>query len=314
MQLKSSEHLCTLFEGDYHYGLAALINSLYQSGFSGTIWAGYRGRLPFWAKPDATTSHQAIWWLQDRIQVVFVLLETSEHFTYIKPDFMLQLWEKHCPEAQHLIYFDPDIVIKAQWSFFEDWVQNSIALCEDVSSPLSRSHPLRKAWNTYFIERGITIESRDNVYVNGGFVGLSVQHIAFLKSWKQIQDLIRSDIPYVNHLGVLDRTFLFYKTDQDALNIAKDIAPWNISIADKNAMDFTPGGYIMSHAIGGPKPWKKNYLISLLKTGIRPSQAERLFFHFALRPIGLYKHQKFRFYLKKINLSIAIALGRFIGK
>jgi hypothetical protein len=126
--------------------------------------------------------------------------------------------------------------------------------------------------------------------------------------------MIRSDIPFVNHLGVLDHSFLFYKTDQDALNVAKDIALWNMSIADKNAMDFAPGGHIMSHAVGAPKPWNKNYVLCLFQTGNRPSAAERSFFRFSLWPIDLFSGRRFHFYLKKINLGIAVVLGRFIGK
>ena len=70
----------------------------------------------------------------------------------------------------------------------------------------------------------------------------------------------------------------------------------------------------MSHAVGAPKPWNKNHLFSLLQTGNRPSAAERLFFRFARWPIDPFSGRKFQFYLKKINLGIAVALGRFIGK
>lgn len=313
MHLDYSTHLCTLFEGDYQFGLGALLNSLHKSGFVGTMWIGYRGHIPVWAKPHTDNHIEHVWWIDGKIRTVFLALDTKEHLTYVKPDFMLHLWEKHCTEAQNLIYFDPDIIVKTKWSFFEDWVKNGIALCEDVSSPLSQSHPLRKSWASYFLKLGINLKSRDNIYVNGGFIGVSFKHLSFLKTWKEIQDTIRADIPFVNHLGVLDRSFLFCKTDQDALNIAKDMNTWNMSIADKNAMDFAPGGHIMAHAIGSPKPWNNNFIIHLMKTGNRPSPAERLFFDFVHWPIDLFARQRAKLYLKKINLLLAILLGRLIG-
>ena len=45
--------IATLFERDYHFGAAVLVNSLCNSGFTGTIYAGFRGPLPLWAKDGA---------------------------------------------------------------------------------------------------------------------------------------------------------------------------------------------------------------------------------------------------------------------
>ena len=39
---------CTLFERNYHFGVAALSNSLIAAGYAGTLWVGYRGALSGW--------------------------------------------------------------------------------------------------------------------------------------------------------------------------------------------------------------------------------------------------------------------------
>jgi hypothetical protein len=40
---KMSAYVCSLFEGTYHLGLGALVNSLYRNGFRSTVFAGPGG-------------------------------------------------------------------------------------------------------------------------------------------------------------------------------------------------------------------------------------------------------------------------------
>jgi hypothetical protein len=306
-------HLCTLFEGHYHFGLGAWINSLLHFGFSGTIWVGYRREIPHWISKYKTPNEKDRYSIGNQIEVVFVKQEREVHFTFQKPDFMLTLWEQHCPHAQSLFYFDPDILLKTQWTFFENWVRYGIAICADVSSPMSKTHPIRMAWRHYLSKKGIQLSPKDNYYVNAGFIGISKQNRSFLAEWKSIQDIIILDMTEKIVVGINDRAYLFHMSDQDALNIAKDRTAHPLSIADKPAMDFEPGGFIMSHAIGNPKPWKKNFLKHLLFKGKRPTTADRLFFKYSRFFLDVYSRNSLQYYLRLLNLKIAIYLGRIIG-
>lgn len=114
--------ICTLFEGHYHYGLGALANSLYAKGFRGTIFAGYRGELPPWITNAKMLGDVTEFSPADGLIIRFVRLTEKIHLTNFKPEFMLSLWEKHCPDAESLFYFDPDITVIGRWTFFEEWV------------------------------------------------------------------------------------------------------------------------------------------------------------------------------------------------
>src|SRR5580692_9186227 len=92
-QAASDTAICTLFEGDYHLGLAAFLNSLVKAGYAGTVWAGYRGALPPWISQleRIENAHADEFWVTDQVRLAFVKLSTSIHLTNYKPRFMLNL-------------------------------------------------------------------------------------------------------------------------------------------------------------------------------------------------------------------------------
>ena len=58
---------------------------------------------------------------------------------------MLRLLSGPASDAEAIYYLDPDIVVTAPWSTFDNWTGCGVALCEDVNSPLLKYH-LRR-WN-----------------------------------------------------------------------------------------------------------------------------------------------------------------------
>jgi hypothetical protein len=303
--------VCTLFEGHYEIGLAALLNSLVKSDFEGTVVAGYRGSLPKWAAPCVVQGEFTQFKLTSRLTVNFMKLQTTAHFTNFKPDFMLQIWERHFTDAHAMFYFDPDITIQCKWQFFERWIRWGVALCQDVNGDLPENHPLRNEWREFFSKEGIELTVPQNVYFNGGFIGLEKRNIAFLEAWQLIQDLAWPAVGGSDKVGIADRTFLFHKTDQDFLNVTAMASLIPLTWVGKDAMDIEPGGYIMSHAIGNPKPWKKNMLWDALSKGVFPSGPEKQFFSNVDAP--LTPISPFRLFFKKLDLASASALGRFLG-
>ncbi|RUR87964.1 hypothetical protein DSM107007_11270 [Nostoc sp. PCC 7120 = FACHB-418] len=299
-----------MFEGNYHYGVGALANSLYYHGFRGIIWVGYRGELPPWAQPINKYGNYHEYFVADSCMIRFIKLETDDHFTNYKPNLMLRLWKEFCPDIEALFYFDPDIVIKCRWSYFEEWVTYGVALCEDVNSPVPNSHPLRMAWRNFYELYGYIFNSSVDIYVNGGFIGVKNSEKEFLENWCKIQGLMSSSIGGLNNANIKDRTFMFNKTDQDALNITLMSNNLPISLMGKEAMDIIYGGFTMSHALGAKKPWKGSTIFQVIK-GKKPRQAEKEYWKYTLKPIKLYS--KLEFIIRKIELKISSFLGRFIA-
>ena len=315
--------VCTLFENQYHFGVAALTNSLYQRGYRGPVFAGYRGELPPWT--SAARVNPSIKWpgsktldVAEGLQIHFLPLETDYHLTNYKPDFMMILWNSIAKEASAMYYFDPDIVINASWSVFQDWVLCGVALCEDVNSPLAENHPRRVAWRQYFGQKGISLTFRDHIYANGGYIGLSRKDQDFLAIWKSIQEEMSPAIGGLNrsslngaHLPTeADGPFApFGKTDQDALNASVEAWMGPVSFIGQEAMGTKSGEALMPHALGQPKPWNWEPISQML-AGQAPRLVDKAYWRSSEGAL-IGAHSPGLIKRRLLALKIASFIGRF---
>lgn len=307
-----SSVVCTLFEGDHHYGVGALANSLYAHGFRGTLCAGYRGALPPWVIGGKQFGEITEFTPVDGLTLRFIPLATQIHFAMYKPSFMAEVLDKHFPQADSGFYFDPDITILCDWKFYEEWVEAGVAMCADVNASMPATHPIRHAWKKICAPRGIQFRRDLDTYFNSGFFGLSRRDHDFLVLWKSLVEIILESIGSGDKMHVGERVEPFAKTDQDGFNIAAMSTPTPISAMGQDGMNFQQGGggYVMSHAIGGVKPWNKQFLRSVVHYAKAPSRAEKDYFRHVEGPINLYP--PIAKFFKQFSLKSASLLARFV--
>jgi len=318
--------ICTLFEKTHHFGLVALINSLHKQGFRGDVFAGYRGSLPNWclksqANPSLNWEGAKTMILGEGIKLHFLPLQTNYHFTNYKPDFLISLLNGPGKDAEKAYYFDPDITLAHSWTFFENWVESGIAVCEDTNSPLSEFHPRRTAWRNYYKNFGFELKFKNSIYVNGGFLGLSKIDFGFLNLWKKAQEEMA---PVIGGLGKsslgegfqLDKSQMdalehFNKTDQDALNASLEAWNGNISYLGQEGMNFKKGNHVMSHAIGTKKPWDKSFFLYFLN-GRSPTPQDREYWNNMQKPLRILP--AFYISLKRFSIKFSRFMGRFYSR
>jgi len=311
--------VCTLFENNYHYGGAALINSIYRNGFKGDFYVGYKGELPFWAANAKSSvsfngSPSKIVEPAEGLIIHFVLVDTAYHLANYKADFMLMLIENYAKGATGILYFDPDIINRCKWEFYERWITYGVALVHEISHhDLPPSHPKRFAWKEVIDKCNYKVERQLYNYFNSGFCGVSIENLGFLRKWSEI---IKVGIEHyefdINYFGKpTDVTGLFPVGDQDALNICTMCSTEPLSEFGPEGMDFTNGGWLMSHAVGKPKPWKKNVLLNAFK-GRLVARTDKMYWQYANNPIKLYKSNEIKW--QKISINIAAFIGRFYSR
>ena len=312
--------VCTLFEKDYHHGVAVLANSLARAGFRGTIVAGYRGPLPAWAAAGRQVEG-GDWELNlpNGPTLLFCRLETASHFTNYKPEFMLSVLDR--PETDAVLYFDPDVVVNTTWQYLEEWLTCGVAVCDDVNSPIAENHPLRIGWRRFFLGSDTELSYRGSRYANGGVVGVPRIHRIFLTTWMEMLTEVLASLGGADVVGIpggrkLDRAYgfadCFSKTDQDVLNAAMEACPHiPVSFLGKQAMGFDAGAPQLPHALGPLKPWNRHFIREALG-GRPPTRTDRAFWKMADGPLKPFPGVELTF--ARCRVSIGAGLGRLIRK
>lgn len=302
--------ICTLFEGNYHYGLAALSNSLAASGFSGSLWVGYRGALPEWLVDSPSfDSKTGRFEVTPTFNLRMVLVDTPLHFTYYKATMLRDLMSTYEPSCDVAVYIDPDIVLKCDWPTLSGWFEeDGISLVEDVNGACPPRHPRRLRWASFFSVHGLKPVRPLEHYYNAGFIGVSRSHIGFLDLWDRVCNLVIGYNKSALELKSGGSNSLFYSTDQDALNFTLSAIDIPLNTAGPEAMDFAAGGTYLSHAIGKDKPWLGHHIRKALH-GVPPSAPCKAYFRFADGPIRAHSPRDLA--LNRLGVSVASAIGRF---
>jgi hypothetical protein len=304
--MSSSSVICTMFEKRYALGVGALTNSLVAAGFTGTFVIGYRGALPAWLT-QCREEVAGERWRVGEMTLRFLRLDTADHFTNHKPQFLLRLLDQEYPQAERVAYIDPDIVLKCRWNYIEEWSGDAVALCADVNAQCPPGHPLRRQWERYFAPHGLVFRHQAGIYVNAGFICVPRSQRMLLEEWRRAQDLMA---PAIGGLGTAfpkDRTFLFHMTDQDALNAVLDCTAAQVALIGQDGMDFIPGGYVMSHAQGRPKPWDKRFVREALR-GFPATTPDKHYWRYVKAPLEI--HSSFERLRARIGLTLSSAIGR----
>ncbi|MEO6229088.1 MAG: hypothetical protein ABJB11_07295 [Ferruginibacter sp.] len=303
------EIIICLYDGSFHLGVAALVNSLVKSGFKGLIKIGYKeNTLPEWVE-QLQLIEDNCYILSPDIDICFTPIETEMHLGFYKPYFIRAMIDAN-PSTNRFFYFDADIVVKAPWRVYINWLDKGVCLCLDNSFHLvHHSHPWRKDWRKISEENEILFNNTTHYY-NSGFIGIERNSAILVDRWISLTEKYKKAGGNIH--AFVKEAFSSFKGDQDMLNAAITVsADVEINTMGREGMGFTLPASLMWHAIGDNKPWNKIFLFQLIGLGQGPVMAERMYFNYCKSPIRIFKPLTFR--IKMFDLSGAALLGRFIG-
>ena len=175
---------------------------------------------------------------------------------------------------------------------------------------MPENHPLRCRWIELASASGLENPVSLSSYYNAGFVGLPVSCSGFLTLWQDVIGIaaLHGSNPQAFKTAGWTRTNPFYVCDQDSMNVAAMYSGYPLTTIGPESMDFISGGYTMSHAIGSPKPWRKNMVLSAL-AGLPPSASDKASIAHSSYPIRAYS--RFKLAARLLSCNLGAFIGRF---
>jgi hypothetical protein len=253
---------CTLVNGNYFVGAAALINSLVHQGFEGEIHVGYTGQLPDWWPKDRTE-------IAAGVVLVTILVETHRFLGYQKPFFLSSVVQNHA-ECSRIFWFDADVVLTAPWIFLQNWVDSGVAICLDIGfTELWPLHPWRIEWRKLIQKANLQEYQHDlRPYPNAGFLGCKAEHFSVLQIWTALIQAFEAEGGNVSSFAMTER-WRAVVSDQDLLAATLMCLPHPLVPIGLEGMGFKGMAFPLCHGVESPKPWQcKAFASALSGAGI----------------------------------------------
>ena len=228
------------------------------------IVVGYREDLPAWLPKLNPSKNGVSCTLNSGIELELIEMRGDLHMVHEKPKWFRYFTDVLEPNADEYYFFDSDIVIVNRMSFFGEWVNQGVAICEDVNYSMSRNHPIRKQWEKFAALDGLEVKSQVDWYYNSGFLGWKKETKSFLTEWERCFEILAKHSGDMKQFRIHDRTHPVLSANQDSLNLAAMTTQIPISTIGPEAMGFKNGMHLMSHPIG-KKPWDKKYISDFFK-------------------------------------------------
>jgi hypothetical protein len=298
--------LITLYQGHYHIGAGALINSAIRHGFNGRIALYHENdRLAEWTR-DLTADGPDRFRIGD-LQISFHRVSPPRHLGYHKPFAMRQALADH-PDCDAIVYADPDVLFLAPWSFFDDWIKRGVAYCLDGHFPyLPAEHPWRANWKELIGTATGLASQPIPYYPNSGFIALPREQAGFLDLWAALTEQFEKNGGDTKRFRQ-DERYHAITGDQDLMAAALMAWTGPVSILGPEAMGFTEYYFILCHDIGPRKTWQRNFVAEAVD-GYKPSRPSALFLEYADHPLPVLSPSELA--SRRRSFNFARIIGRF---